>query len=178
LLVELRQDTVMNGIGALSQVGLKEDRQDAYDLTILLLDTGARYSEIAEIKWKDIDLRKKTMSIYRKKVDNESVLGMTSRAHQILTRRFHEKRVGQQFVFTAEDGGARKYAPKSFNKACRRAEIDGVTCTPYGTNASRLVQNGLSLQEEGAFGSLVDSDDDDLCVPCCERCLVKGGVGS
>ena len=51
-------------------------------------------------------------------------------------------------VFQAQDGGPRKYAPNSFKNACERAGIKGVTLhTLRHTNASRLVQAGVSLAE-------------------------------
>lgn len=41
-----------------------QKRQDMYDLVVLLLDTGARYGEIANVEWKRIDLEQKKRSIY------------------------------------------------------------------------------------------------------------------
>ena len=57
----------------------RHSQLDAYELIIVLLDTGARYSEIAKLKWTDIDLDNRTIRLYRPKVDNESVLTMTDR---------------------------------------------------------------------------------------------------
>ena len=132
----------------MSAQAIKDDRRDAYDLVVLLLDTGARYTEIAQLKWKDVDLRKNEINLYRAKVKNESVLQMTKRVHQVLTRRSDEKKQKQDFIFEANDGSARKYAPKSFNSACRRAGIEGVTLhTLRHTFASRLAQSGMSLHE-------------------------------
>ena len=42
--------------------------QDAYDLVVLLLDTGARYSEIAKIGWSKIDLKQREIHLWRPKV--------------------------------------------------------------------------------------------------------------
>ena len=61
--------------------------QDAYDLVILLLDTGARYSEIANIEWQRIDLASRTIHLWRQKVQNETVLYMTDRVFEVLSRR-------------------------------------------------------------------------------------------
>ncbi len=41
---------------------IKRNLQDNYDLIILLLDTGARYGEIAKLKWEQIDLKKRTIN--------------------------------------------------------------------------------------------------------------------
>jgi integrase len=61
--------------------------QDAYDLVVLLLDTGARYSEIANIEWSRIDLASRTIHLWRQKVQNETVLFMTDRVFDVLSRR-------------------------------------------------------------------------------------------
>ncbi|MGN7874369.1 site-specific integrase [Roseateles sp. 22389] len=123
-------------------------RQDAYDLTILLIDTGARYSEIAQIEWKAIDLAKGEIHLYRSKVKNESVLALTKRSAAILARRRDEMRNDRRFVFEREGGGARNYCPRAFNSACKRARIDGITLHSLRHMwASRAAQNGLSLGE-------------------------------
>ena len=61
--------------------------QDAYDLVVMLLDTGARYSEIANIGWSRIDLASRTIHLWRQKVQNETVLYMTDRVFEVLSRR-------------------------------------------------------------------------------------------
>jgi len=53
--------------------------QDAYDLVILLLDTGARYSEVANIEWSRIDLAERAIHLWRSKVQNETILYMSDR---------------------------------------------------------------------------------------------------
>ena len=51
---------------------LRRKMQDAYDLVILLLDTGARYSEIANIEWERIDVAERAIHLWRSKVQNET----------------------------------------------------------------------------------------------------------
>jgi hypothetical protein len=68
--------------------------QDNYDLVVLLLDTGARYGEITNINWSAIDLDKGTINLWRPKVRNESIIYMTTRVKNILTRRY-ESRVSE-----------------------------------------------------------------------------------
>jgi integrase len=128
---------------------LKAERADMRDLVVCLLGTGARYSEVAALKWSDINLDEKQVNLYRTKTDNTSVLSMTNRVHRMLTDRSAAKREGQVYVF--EDSSKttfRKYAPKSFVDACKRAKIEGVSLhTLRHTFASRLVQLGASLYE-------------------------------
>jgi integrase len=120
---------------------------DAYDLVILLLDTGARYSEIAGLEWRQIDLEARTLHLWRPKVQNESVLYLTDRAHEVLRRRA-DFSASQRFVFLNRKGGKRGYASQAIRKAIHRAGLEGVTIhTLRHTHATRLVQNGLSVYE-------------------------------
>jgi integrase len=126
---------------------LKRVMWDAYDLAILLLDTGGRYSEIAGLDWKQVALEDRTLHIWRPKVQNESVLFMTDRAHATLTRRYNE-RSGSPFVFQNKKGGKRGYAGLALRRALARAGLHGCTIhTLRHTHATRLIQNGVSLYE-------------------------------
>jgi integrase len=120
--------------------------QDAYDLVILLLDTGARYSEIANIEWSRIDLASRTIHLWRQKVQNETVLYMTDRVFEVLSRRDANK--ASRYVFCNRNGNARGYSAMSIRKAIQRAGLrDCRIHTLRHTHASRLVQNGMSVYE-------------------------------
>lgn len=133
-----------------------QKRQDMYDLVVMLLDTGARYGEIANIDWDSIDLEEKVILLWRPKVSNESIVYMTSRVCEILTRRFANKKTA--WVFTDQDGtGPRGYAPKGIRTAFQRAGLTGVRIHDLRhTCASRLVQNGMSLYEVSQMLGHVD----------------------
>lgn len=119
--------------------------QDNYDLAVLLLDTGARVSEITTLKWNSIDLKAGTIALYRKKVGNESVLHMTNRVKAILTRRSTSKRC--DYVFSDSADGFKK-SISGIVKAIKRANLEDVTVHTFRhTCASRLIQNGMSLYE-------------------------------
>jgi len=120
---------------------------DAYDLVVLLLDTGARYSEIAGLEWRQVDLQTKTLHLWRPKVQNESVLYLTDRAFETLSRRA-ASHPNRQYLFLNRKGGKRGYASQAIRKAIRRAGLEGVTIhTLRHTHATRLVRNGLSVYE-------------------------------
>ncbi len=145
LLHELHPDTPVRGCGSEQH---REARQDAYDLAILLLDIGGRYGELAKLEWKQVDLTNNVIHLFRSKVTNESVLHMTTRVITVLQRRREAASSKAKYVFEAKDGTARKYSPKAFQTAIKRAKIDGATIhTIRHTFASKLVQAGVSLQE-------------------------------
>jgi integrase len=124
----------------------KRQLQDCYDLVVCLLDTGARYSEIADIRWDQIDMDQGLIGLWRSKVSNEGVIAMTKRVRAVFTRRYQER--GGDFVLTNSEGGKRGYAPQSIRKAMKRAGLHDCTIhTLRHTHASRLIQNGLSVYE-------------------------------
>jgi hypothetical protein len=88
---------------------------------VLLLDTGARYSEIANITWDRIDLEEKVIHLWRPKVRNESIIYMTGRVLDILKRR-SETKAGDH-VSTSSKGGARGYTSKGIFRAFERAGL-------------------------------------------------------
>ncbi|WP_322105254.1 site-specific integrase [Paraburkholderia sp. J41] len=137
---------------------MTRNMQDNYDITVFLLDTGCRYSEVANIPWSAINIDASTISLYRSKVRNEDVLHMTSRLETILRRRWEERRTGQRYVFEDRTGNERGYSTKSIKKAIERAGLNDAALvrerggrvtlhTLRHTFASKLVKAGVSLYE-------------------------------
>lgn len=131
--------------------------QDQYDLTIFLLDTGARYSEVASITWSAIDTNTwKQINIYRSKVGNEGILGMTARLREVLQRRW-TARPNNPYVFTNRQGGPRKYTTYGIRQAIERANLNEPhlvdrygRCTVHSfrdTFATKCLRAGRSLYE-------------------------------
>lgn len=148
LLHELNPERVANGLPSdtVRRVERQKWMQDNHDLVILLIDTGARYSEIANIAWKDIDLPRGEIRLWRNKVQNESVIYMTDRVEAVLRRRQVERNTPT--VFANKAGEKRGYSAIAIRKAFRRAGLKDCTIhTLRHTHATRLVQNGLSIQE-------------------------------
>ena len=113
LLVAL--DPMRHGVGlppvAERSAEMQRSLQDAYDLVVLLLDTGARYSEIANIEWQRIDLASRTIHLWRQKVQNETVLYMTDRVFEVLSRRDATK--ARCYVFCNRNGDCLLYTSPS-----------------------------------------------------------------
>ena len=148
LLHELDPTRVANGLSAepVRRADRQKWMQDNYDLVIMLIDTGARYSEIANIAWRDIDLATGEIKLWRSKVQNESVIYMTDRVETILRRRRGE--TNGETVFANKAGERRGYSAIAIRKAFRRAGLYDCTIhTLRHTHATRLVQNGLTIQE-------------------------------
>ncbi|BBL56976.1 tyrosine-type recombinase/integrase [Methylomonas koyamae] len=120
--------------------------QDNYDLTVLLLDTGARLSEITTLQWSQVNTKGDSISLYRSKVDNESLVYMTNRVKDILLRRFRE-RGNNKYVFTNSKGG-HKTCTAGIRAALNRAGLEDCTIHTFRhTYASRCAQASMSLHE-------------------------------
>lgn len=148
LLKELDPQREMNGVMPyhLRDAELKRTMHDAYDLVVLLLDTGARYSEIANIKWDQIHLDQREIRLWRSKVQNETILYMTDRVFEVLKRR--STTLGGLYVFQNRKGGPRGYAALAIRRAIKRAGLNDCTIhTLRHTLATRLIQNGMSIYE-------------------------------
>ncbi len=118
--------------------------QDSYDLAVMLLDTGGRYSEIANIEWTRIDMQSRTINLWRTKVSNGLILHMTDRVYQILLRR----QGNGAHVFQNKAGAARGYSTQSIRKAIKKAGLDGCKVHSFRhTLATRLLRSGMSLYE-------------------------------
>lgn len=125
--------------------------RDGHDLVILLLDTGARYSEVANIEWSRINLEDRTIHLWRPKVQNEAILYMTDRVFEVLKRRAGERceqKIDSPYLFVNKAGGPRGYQTRGIRKALKNAGLQGIKVhTLRHTHASRLIQNGLSVYE-------------------------------
>lgn len=135
---------------------------DAYVLTTLLLDTGGRYSEIAQLRWSHVDLQSGTLNLYRSKVQNESMLRLPQRSLRLLRDRWEamEGR-GYSYVFPKLNGrswagldlprGHSTYAIQKHIDLCGfNTDQKAGKVTPHtfrDTYAARLVQAGVSLQK-------------------------------
>lgn len=125
---------------------LKREMHDKYDFLVMLLDTGARHGEIRTLEWSKVNLKERTISLWRPKVQNESILFMTDRVFDILLRRKGE--TTGQYVFTNRSGGPMGYSPASIRKAFEQAGLPGCSAhTLRHTHATRLIQNGLNIYE-------------------------------
>lgn len=148
LLAELDPKRECAGLAPIDQRDHERARQlqDNYDLVVLLLDTGARYSELANIRWQSIDLRERSIRLWRPKVQNESVLFMTERTYSILARRWETR--ASEYVFSSKSMGPRGYSAIAIRKAMNRAALSDCSIhTLRHTHATRLIQNGLNVYE-------------------------------
>lgn len=119
-------------------------RQNHKDFICLLLDTGARYNEIALMDWNQVDLPNRKLSVHRLKGGTDTTFDMTDRVHEILTRRHAERTGNNVMVRPANE-------QKWWDSAIKRAKISDSPKKPTlhslrHTYAVRLTKAGVSTQ--------------------------------
>jgi integrase len=83
--------------------------QDQYDLTVALLDTGARYGEMTSLLWMNTDFEANTITVRRWKTKQYATFVMTKRLREIMERRRDTKRSTKDlFVFPGREIGSRR----------------------------------------------------------------------
>jgi integrase len=139
-----------------------KQRQDNYDLALMLLDTGARFSEIAHLTWDAVDtITWSWVHIYREKVKNEGKLATTKRMQELLQRRWKD-RGNSYYVFPgwkdqSKDGDEPRSSTQAIRRAMARIGINHpIKVKRYGrrdvrslrdTFATKLRMRGLALSD-------------------------------
>lgn len=143
-------------------IKVKRGLHDQYDLVVLLLDTGARFSEIVSMAWHQIDMVDGTCLLHRHKTNNETVVPLTDRALEVLKNRqelHHQWNLRSPFVFPsdADMSKPRGYAVRGIERAIEEAGLNPehivsrhgrLTVHSFRhTFATRLLNQGFSLWE-------------------------------
>lgn len=130
-----------------------------YDMAIMSLDTGARWSELAKLKWAQVDLSAETVRLIDTKPGGDRTAHIaTSRVLEMLKRRQRKEAKKSedktsQYVFPARDGGEQEQVNRicyreikalGFNKDCDRKHHLSFHSFRH-TCASRLAMSGVPL---------------------------------
>lgn len=133
---------------ALMQASLRE-----HDMTLLSLDTGARWGEVADLRWENVQLDNEMLRFPDTKPGNTRPGYMTSRVKSMLLRR-KQACEDESYVFPGRNGGVLKRPSNTFERVVKRLKLnEGVTDrllkmtfhTCRHTFASRLVSSGVDL---------------------------------
>lgn len=119
----------------------KEYGGELENIILLALETGMRRSEISELRWKDIDLNKRTATLWDTKNGDNRVVPLSSNALALLKSL---PRNINGFVFTMLPDSI----TRAFNRVCERAKIEELRFHDLRHEAtSRFFEMELSIME-------------------------------
>ena len=127
--------------------GTGDWKYEVHDVVVLLLDTGARYNEIARLEWKAVDLQRKTLELWRGKTKTASYVYMTDRVHRILQRRA-ENKMHDRWVFTNWNRTSHRSDNTAYlNKVLKDAGVPYTIHTLRHTFATKMLKAGMTLND-------------------------------
>ena len=127
--------------------GTGDWQYEMHDVVVMLLDTGARYNEIARLEWKAVDLGRKTIELWRGKTKTASFVYMTDRVHRVLQRRA-ENKLHEQWVFTNwERTNHRTHNTTYLNQTMKAAGVPYTVHTLRHTFATKMLKAGMTLND-------------------------------
>ena len=127
--------------------GTGDWQHEMHDVVVMLLDTGARYNEIARLRWDAVDLERKTIELWRGKTKSASYIYMSDRVHRVLQRRSIGK-MHPQWVFTNWNRTSHRSDNTTYlNQVLRAAGVPYTIHTLRHTFATKMLKAGMTLND-------------------------------
>ena len=122
--------------------------QALYPVVVIALATGARLSEITELRWKDIDLKEKVLRFEHTKNGERRAVPLARPALKVVQELQKVRRIDTDLVFPRADGKQPVDLRKTFARCSQRAGLKDFHFHDLRhTAASYLAMSGASLLE-------------------------------
>lgn len=120
-----------------------------YTVVVLSLSTGARFNEIMSLKWQDVDLSRKVITLHDTKNKERRVLPLAGQALELMQEHNRIRRIDSLLVFPAPNNPKEPYKIRTaWNTAVKEADLQDFRFHDLRHSAaSYLAMNGASLAE-------------------------------
>ncbi len=125
------------------------------DIIIFAIHTGLRQSEILDLRWSQIDLVRRTMTIFEQKNRGIDTLPLNETAVSVLTERYRHRSSEFDHVFPSANNTRidNMNLVRAFKRVMRKAEVHNFRFHDLRhTFATRLVQSGVGIYEVQRLG--------------------------
>ena len=124
------------------------DHPDLYTAVVLALSTGARRMELLGLRWEQVDLNRKVITLYETKNGEIRALPLVNHAHELMKERAKVRRIDTTLVFPDAKTDKPVLLRAPFDNALARAGILNFHWHDLRHScASYLAMNGASLAE-------------------------------
>lgn len=119
-----------------------------YVIVVLALSTGARWSEIVNLTWKEVDLPHRVIRLEHTKNGERRTIPLTGLALKLIQEKNKVRRIDSLYVFPSKDGKKPADLRDAWDLAVERSKIEDFRFHDLRhTAASYLAMNGASLME-------------------------------
>lgn len=119
-----------------------------YLLVVIALSTGARYSEIINLKWENIDFKRKVFYFMNTKNGENRAVPISNKAYELLKEYSKVRKLKTNYVFARPDGEKPTDLRWQWEEAVKKAKLENFRFHDLRhTAASYLAMNGATLVE-------------------------------
>jgi len=118
------------------------------DIIVFAINTGLRQGEILNLKWPQVDLFRKTVTILEQKNNDRDTLPLNERTLEVLKSRAKVRHIVSNLVFYNSNGNRieARNLMRAFYAATKKAKLEGLRFHDLRhTFATRLVQAGVDI---------------------------------
>ena len=117
-----------------------------YTVVVIALTTGARFSEIMNLKWEDVDFSRRLFYFLETKNKERRSVPISQRAYELLDEHKKVRRINTKYVFPGKEGHKPLELKRQWENAIKKAELEDFRFHDLRhTAASYLAMNGASL---------------------------------
>jgi len=119
-----------------------------YLLVVIALSTGARFSEILNLKWENVDLKRKMFYFMDTKNSENRAVPISLKAYELIKKHSKIRKINSTYVFARPDGQKPTDLRFQWDEAVKKAELKNFRFHDLRhTAASYLAMNGATLVE-------------------------------